>query len=81
MRKVNKSMDSRLQYIETEDPEWVEQARKRAKQMENVARKQELILSEMPKNNLDGIEAAEEVNSMLVNSLRLKLQLLEKSKE
>ena len=81
MRKVNKSMDSRLQYIETEDPEWVEQARKRAKHMENVARKQELILSEMPKNNLDGIEAAEEVNSMLVNSLRLKLQLLEKSKQ
>lgn len=70
-------MDTGLKYIETADPDSIDVARKRAQKMEQMARKQELILSEMKPDNIEGIEAAEEVNSMLVNSIRAKLQLLE----
>ena len=70
-------MDSGLKYIESSDPDKIDVARKRATKMEQLARRQELILSEMPKDNIEGIEAAEEVNSMLVNSIRAKLQILE----
>lgn len=74
-------MDTRLQYLETEDPEWIEAARKRARKMEQMAAQQELIVSNMPKDDIEGIEATNEVNNMLVNSIRVKMQLLGKSKE
>ena len=44
---------------------------------ENEARKQELLISELPLNNLTGIEAAEEVNTMLISSIKAKLSVLE----
>lgn len=54
----------------------LDQVKRKAQKAENEARKQELLISELPLNNLTGIEAAEEVNTMLISSIKAKLAVL-----
>jgi hypothetical protein len=57
--------------------EKLDKVRKKAAAIENEARRAELALSELHPTNMQGIEAADEVNGMLINSIKAKLSLLQ----
>lgn len=77
--KKNQASEGQLQDIEWNDEMHSNKMKDKIKQLEKEVRKQEIKLEVANPSNIQGIKATENVSNMLINSIKGKLAILEKS--
>ncbi|OMJ84473.1 hypothetical protein SteCoe_14428 [Stentor coeruleus] len=77
--KKNQASEGHLNDIEWNDEMHSNKMKNKIKQLEKEVRKQEIKLEVANPSNIQGIKATENVSNMLINSIKGKLAILEKS--
>ena len=70
-------MDKEI-YEEEFDKEKADKIRAKAEMIDKQAKKQERLIGNMKNDSVKGIEAGDQVNDMIISSIRAKLALLDK---